>query len=188
MKRLFLAIPFEDCSAFVDLSQRLKSKLNFERINWVNPENTHLTLKFIGNTHTAEIPKIVGKTTDIISKHRSFTLDFNKTGIFGSRYEPRVLWLGMAKESPELLQLANDVLDGFDEIGFLRDRQNFVPHLTIARIKQLNDKPYFQKVINEIEQKTYLKSTVSKVILFESILRQTGVIHIPLHSFQPTQK
>lgn len=183
MKRLFLAIPFEDCAEFINLSQKLRTKLNFERINWVNQEKPHLTLKFLGNTPSSEIPKIVGKMTEVISKHQTFSLDFNKTGLFGSRYEPRVIWLGMEKNSNELLQLANDVLDGFDEIGFLRDRQNFVPHLTIARVKQLVDKPYFHKVIDEIEQKSYLKSTVTKVVLYESILRHDGVIHLPLRTF-----
>ena len=66
------------------------------------------------------------------------------------------------------------MLDAFDNIVFLRDRQNFVPHITLARIKSLCEKQYFQKVVQAIEQKTYIRQEVNEVVLYRSFLRNEG--------------
>jgi 2'-5' RNA ligase len=88
-----------------------------------------------------------------------------------------VLWLGMQQTPEQLLDLAEDTLDTFDKIGFLRDRQNFVPHITLGRIKELCEKQYFQKVVQAIEQKTYIRQEVTEVILFQSHLRPEGPVY-----------
>ncbi|MDR0969578.1 MAG: RNA 2',3'-cyclic phosphodiesterase [Lentimicrobiaceae bacterium] len=183
MKRLFLAIPLGKQMPFIDLSNTLQKQLHFERINWVNQQNPHLTLKFIGYTHSDDISKIIEKMNEIIPQYSRFELRFDKTGIFGSRYAPRVLWLGMNEIPETLLRLSDAVLDAFDAIGFAHDSQNFVPHLTICRIKNLVDKVHFRKVVEAIEQKIYVQESVTKITLFESILRSEGAIHKAIRSF-----
>jgi len=179
MKRLFLAIPIEtQNNGFVPLLDDLRKRLSHEKmINWVRPTNIHLTLKFIGETPPQDEPKIIEAVTKVIENHRSFTMDFNRTGVFGSRYAPRVLWLGMQQTPEELLNLEEDVLTTFDSIGYQRDRQNFVPHLTLGRIKNLYEKQYFWKVVQAIEHKSYIRQEVREVILFQSILRPDGAVY-----------
>lgn len=186
MKRLFLAIPIiTENNGFVPLINDLKKRLSHEKmINWVRPTNIHLTLKFIGETPPQDEPKIIEAVSKVVEKHQSFTMDFNRTGIFGSRYAPRVLWLGMQQTPEELLSLEEDVLTAFDGIGYLRDRQNFVPHLTLGRIKDLCEKQYFQKVVQAIEQKTYIQQNVNEIILFQSILRSDGAVYKVMKKWQ----
>ncbi len=179
MKRLFLAIPIETKNnGFVPLVDDLKKRLAHEKmINWVRPTNIHLTLKFIGETPTRDEPKIIEAVSKVLDNQKSFTMDFNRTGIFGARYAPRVLWLGMQQTPDVLLNLEEAVLTAFDNIGYQRDRQNFVPHLTLCRIKNLCEKQYFQKVVQAIEHKTYIYQEVNEIILFQSILRPEGAVY-----------
>ena len=179
MKRLFLAIPIKTIdNGFAPLLDGLKRQLAHEkRINWVRPQHIHLTLKFIGDTPNEDIPKIVDAVGEMLKNHKRFTMDFNRTGIFGSRYAPRVLWLGMQNTPQELYDLEEDTLTSFDKLGYLRDRQNFVPHITLGRIKELCEKQYFQKIVSGIEQKSYIKQEVNEIILFQSILRPEGAIY-----------
>ena len=179
MKRLFLAIPINtENNGFAPLVNDLRNRLSHEKlINWVRPTNIHLTLKFIGETPPQDEPKIIEAVSKVVENHHSFTMDFNRTGIFGARYAPRVLWLGMQQTPDELLRLEEDVLKAFDSIGYQRDRQNFVPHLTLGRIKDLCEKQYFQKVVQAIEQKTYIHQEVNEIILFQSILRPDGAVY-----------
>lgn len=179
MKRLFLAIPIQtENNGFQPLLADLRKSLSHEdRINWVRPANIHLTLKFIGETPPQDEPKIIEAVGKMLERHHPFVMDFNRTGIFGSRYAPRVLWLGMQQTPEQLLNLAEDTLDTFDKIGFPRDRQNFVPHITLGRIKELCEKQYFQKVVQAIEQKTYIRQEVKEIILFQSILRPDGAVY-----------
>ena len=186
MKRLFLAIPIKTTdNEFVPLLDGLKRQLAHEkRINWVKPDHIHLTLKFIGNTPNEDIPKIIDGVGEMLKNHKSFTMDFNRTGIFGSRYAPRVLWLGMQNTPQELYDLEEDTLTIFDKIGYLRDRQNFVPHITLGRIKELCEKQYFQKIVAGIEQKTIIKQEVNEIILFQSILRPEGAFYKEIKKFK----
>ena len=186
MKRLFLAIPIKtNDNGFIPLLEGLRRQLAHEkRINWVKPDNIHLTLKFIGNTPNEDVPKIIDGVGEMLKNHKSFTMDFNRTGIFGSRYAPRVLWLGMHNTPQELYDLEEDTLNTFDNLGYLRDRQNFVPHITLGRIKELCEKQYFQKIVSGIEQKSYIKQEVNEIILFQSILRPEGAIYKEVKKFR----
>lgn len=179
MKRLFLAIPVETSNnGFVPLLNELQKKLAHEKfINWSKYNNKHLTLKFIGDTYPDDIQKIINAVEKIVEHHERFTIDFDRTGIFGSRYAPRVVWLGMQNTPQRLMDLEEELLKSFDDIGFLRDRQNFIPHITLGRVKELCDKKYFQKVIDNIEQKTYIRQEVKDIILFQSILRPEGALY-----------
>ena len=186
MKRLFLAIPIKtNDNGFVPLLDGLKRQLAHEkRINWVRPDNIHLTLKFIGSTPNEDIPKIIDGVGEMLRNHKTFTMDFNRTGIFGSRYAPRVIWLGMQNTPQELYDLEEDTLTTFDNIGYLRDRQNFVPHITLGRIKELCEKQYFQKIVSGIEQKSYIKQEVNEIILFQSFLRPEGAVYKEIKKFR----
>ena len=179
MKRLFLAIPIQtENNGFQPLLNGLRHSLSHEKlINWVRPTNIHLTLKFIGETPPQDEPKIIAAVSKALENQKSFTMDFNRTGIFGARYAPRVIWLGMQQTPQELLNLEEAVLTAFDNIGYQRDRQNFVPHLTLGRIKDLCEKQYFQKVVQAIEQKSYIRQEVNEIILFQSILRPEGAVY-----------
>lgn len=179
MKRTFLAIPIPVSDEYPVMVQRLQHHLEHERrnINWCKPNQIHLTLKFVGDTPDQDVPKIIESCQQLAKKHPPFSMDFNRTGIFGSNHSPRVLWLGMKEEPKALYDLEADVLDAFDSLGYLRDRQNFVPHLTVCRIKQLIDKPFFQQVVQGIEQKTYLHADVKEIVYFQSFLQPAGAFY-----------
>ncbi len=83
----------------------------------------------------------------------------------------------MKDEPQALYDLEEDILDAFDGLGYLRDRQNFVPHLTVCRIKQLVDKSFFQQIYRSIEQKTYLHADVNEIVYFQSFLQPTGAFY-----------
>ena len=58
-----------------------------------------------------------------------------------------------------------------------RDRQNFVPHLTVTRIKQLKDKELFFDIISEYKDEFIQDLKVEEIILFESILERSGAVY-----------
>ena len=177
-KRTFLAISIPCSAEFPAMVERLKKNLQHEKyINYVKTNQIHLTLKFVGDTPEDDIPAIIEACQKVAKKHKPFTMDFDRTGFFGSNNVPRILWLGMNNQPKALFDLESDLLDAFDDLGYLRDRQNFVPHLTVCRIKQLVDKQFFLQICNGIEQKTYLHADVKELIYFQSFLQPTGPIY-----------
>src|SRR5512133_2720875 len=136
MKRLFAAVKVHPSKEFLETYNSLKSGLRFSRITWVKPESIHITLKFFGETEEKRIPEISRVLNEVASRHQPFVSELVNVGIFGSSYSPKVIWFGLEKAEP-FKELGIDVLKSVEKIGWEPDRQNFVPHLTVGRIKEI---------------------------------------------------
>ena len=183
MKRLFAAIKIHPTARYISLFNEISSSLRHERIKWVEPENMHLTLKFFGETDEKLIPAIGKAMEESLKKSKPFSLNISNTGIFGSRYDPKVVWFGIEKNQ-ELELLANNLFSALEKCGYAHDRQNFVPHLTIGRIKELKDKQLFQQIIGKYNTVEIQEESVSEIILYESILRREGPLYVKVFSIQ----
>jgi 2'-5' RNA ligase len=176
MKRLFVAVHIKPDPALITLVDSLKSGLRHDKINWVNTAQLHLTLKFIGETNESVVTFASAMKAAIVGM-QSFNLHFDKLGIFGSSYDPRVIWIGSQQPNITLNTLGENVLNEMDAIGFTRDRQNFVPHLTLGRIREIIDKPHFQQIMKSQPPQVFQQTVVDKIILYESILRREGPLY-----------
>jgi 2'-5' RNA ligase len=183
MKRLFVAIKIYPTTEFLRIFSQLTSDLRHERIKWVEPHNIHITLKFFGETEENEIPAIKSALQLAASQSKVFTMKISRTGIFGSRYDPKVIWFGIERDS-SLDLLARNTLEELKKAGWEPDRQNFVPHLTVGRIRELRDKEFFQQVIDQYRDAKIQEQLVKEVILYESILKPQGPTYISLAKFQ----
>jgi 2'-5' RNA ligase len=182
MKRLFAAVHVSPSKEFRELLSSLQRGLRFADIKWVSPENIHITLKFFGETFDDRIPDISRVLKSVSQRHAAFGFTIAETGIFGSSYNPRVVWFGIRNAEP-LTALAQDVLKDVESIGWERDRQNFVPHITIGRVKDAKDKRLFQKMIDEHNKAFIQEVSVTEFRLYESILQPQGPIYSILERY-----
>lgn len=183
MKRLFLAIDIVPDEHFLAVYLKLKQQLKDEKIRWVEPANLHITLKFFGETPIEKIDSIKNLMYKITDQHTPFTLNIRRTGIFGSRYKPRVIWFGIDKNE-QLISLVSHLLNELEIIGFAGDRQNFVPHLSLGRLKSVQHKVNFQKAIDRVKDVFVQDIQVRKITLFESLLQPTGVVYKTIEEFE----
>lgn len=181
MKRLFAAIKIHPSTRFIRVLNEISLSLRHERIKWVEPSIMHLTLKFFGETDEEQIPRINLALQTAVSQSKPFTLKIANTGIFGSRYDPKVIWFGIEKH-PELDSLAKNIFTELSKCGWQPDSQNFVPHLTIGRIREIKDKPLFQKIISKYTTAEIQEENVTEIILYESILRREGPLYVNVFS------
>ena len=182
MKRLFAAIKIHPSEAFLSHYFALKSSLKDEKIKWVDPGNIHITLKFFGETPLHHIPGISMALKQAAKAIPPFEFSIRDTGIFGSSYNPKVIWCGISP-AEEISTLSDTILSELEEVGIERDRQNFVPHLTLARIKGIENKKYFQQVIDRHREGFLQKEEVNEFHLFESILQPQGPKYSVIDSY-----
>ena len=182
MKRIFAAIKITPDENFLNVYYQLVKSLKQEGIKWVKPENFHLTLKFFGEIPDDRIDIICDELDDITLSSGPFNINIRKTGVFGSRYNPKVIWFGI-EDNGHLAELAEKVLSGMDKTGFTRDRQNFVPHLTVGRIRKLTDKERFHRVIKKFAEAELMKTHVGEIYLYESHLKPRGPVYEILEKF-----
>ena len=181
-KRLFIAIKINPTAELLDKIAFLENNLSHDLINWTRKDHYHLTLKFLGKVSEKRISSIKKALQNAVDKTARFTMEINSIGVFGSAYNPRVLWLGInEKEKTEGIyqQLALEL----KKVGFYTDNQNFVPHISIARIKKLSDKKFFQTLLRKSNLENIQTQEVNEVILYESILSTKGAEYQIIETF-----
>jgi len=183
MKRLFVAVSIIPSDELRKKCIWLQQQLSREKISWVDAVNIHITLRFFGETPEEKIPKINVALSKATQGINGLELVVKGCGIFGSRHSPGVIWLGIM-ENEYFRHLYEKVTRELTKIGYAPDRQNFVPHITMGRVKKkLVDLQKFQEVIGRLRDMYFQTSEVNELILFESILRKLGPEYHIVSSF-----
>jgi len=135
--RCFIAIELpEDATRGL---ARLKKKLEREEhkfVKWVDPGGIHLTLKFLGNIPSKRVTEITEAMEEAAQGISRFHLEISGLGAFPSLRQTRVFWVGIGGEVDKLSRLAQNIESALSAIGFAKEERSFVPHLTLARIRQ----------------------------------------------------
>ncbi len=127
MPRLFIAleVPLEVTRSLTLL------KGGMANARWIDPENYHITLRFIGDVENHMADEIATALDRV--KRAPFEISLSGVGEFGSK-KPHSLYAGV-KPGAELTQLAGDMERLCQRIGLSAEPRKFVPHVTIARLK-----------------------------------------------------
>ncbi len=179
-KRVFIGIPIG--ATIIALLAVLKSKFpkNSEKIKWIQSENIHLTLRFVGNISVENITGFI-KSLEAEIIQNKFEMVIESTGVFPSSYSPRVLWLGIKRGTEELLSLHTQIETSLGKITAKNPELTFTPHITIAKIPQkfveIDILPFLNTVYSPIEL------DVNSICLFESQLFQEGAKYRTLNEF-----
>jgi 2'-5' RNA ligase len=128
MPRLFtgIEIPEEQREELFRLRQPLPGSSK-----WAEPENLHLTLRFVGDISKQQAAEFADRLAAISAD--AFQLRLSGLGTFGGN-EPRSLWVGV-EAGPELEALARANDRAARSAGLAADPHAFKPHVTIARLK-----------------------------------------------------
>jgi 2'-5' RNA ligase len=126
MPRLFTAIEIPR-----DVADRLAAlRGGLPRARWIDPENYHLTLRFIG-----DVDMVVAETAaEALSRIRRppFTLTLAGVDALGTR-KPSAIVAKLAP-SPPLMELQAEQERLMQRIGLPPDGRKYTPHVTLARL------------------------------------------------------
>jgi len=147
---------------------------------WVEPENFHITLRFIGEVDGAEFHYIDAALAGI--RAPSFTVRLSGVGHFGSGAKLRSLWVGADKQ-PALNHLRDKVESAVVRAGLTPDGQKYQPHVTLARSKgEPTPKLGDYLVNNNLFRSAPFE--VTHFTLFSSYLSHSGAIYTPERSYE----
>ena len=182
-KRLFIAAKVNIEPALEKYINSLQELFEGSKIKWVQTDNMHLTLKFLGKTAIDKIEKIKIELSEIAQNHESFDLRIQGSGVFKDFFRPTILWVGVRDHEP-FDKLKNDIENTMAELDFKIDYNRFKPHLTIARIKQINKRDEFEKFVRGYEHMLFQMIHIKEIILYESILNPEGPTYVELEKFK----
>ena len=178
-QRLFVAIDLPD--DVTDSLERLCTGLPGAR--WTNPEQYHLTLRFIGEVGGLVYRDIEAGLAEV--DFEPFTLSVQGFGHFPPRGEPKVLWAGVSGREP-VDQLRRAVDRVMQSAGIEPERRKFSPHVTVARFPGGAPIQRLQRFLAGHALYRSEPFEVDSFHLYSSQLHQDGAIHTLEASYGPT--
>ncbi|MGQ4833026.1 MAG: RNA 2',3'-cyclic phosphodiesterase [Candidatus Asgardarchaeia archaeon] len=181
--RSFISVDIEE-PVLIGKIVRLQDSLKDLGINakFVEPQNLHYTLKFLGNVSEVKIEEI----KEVLSKISldSFEVEIGGMGSFPSLRRINVIWLGAKKGGDKLVELAKQVDEALLKLNFPKEKRPFTPHLTICRIKTSRNKEALVKFLMSNQDIEIGSLLVNEFRLKKSTLTPKGPIYETLASFK----
>ncbi|MEM1684249.1 MAG: RNA 2',3'-cyclic phosphodiesterase [Nanopusillaceae archaeon] len=167
----------------IDLPEEIKNKIvsYYREIRGVNgkfveKENLHITLKFIGELQPNIVEKISEELKNI--KFSKFKIEIEGFGNFNNR----VLWFGIKKGINEIITLKREIDKALKKFGFYEE--DFHPHITIFRIKQILSKSDYEHILEKFSSINIGEFVVEEFSLKQSILRREGPLYIDVAKYK----
>ena len=104
------------------------------KAKWYEPEDYHVTLKFLGDLPERRQPELIAAATPVAASTAPVLPGLESLGAFPGLYRPNVLWVGVSA-GPDLADLAARLEEAMAVLGFPREGRPYRPHVTIARCR-----------------------------------------------------
>ena len=178
--RLFIAFPLEEPA-----TRRLGEIVTeFERnggpVKWVDPNNLHLTARFLGETPDNLVDPLMKLVPSVSGKGAVIRTVIQQIGGFPNLHRPRVIWAGMDNEVNKLILVAAEIERQVQQLGFAAESKPFKPHLTLGRVRE------GVKIGNSLDylmryQFAPIPLLFDRIALIKSTLTPRGPIYDVLH-------
>jgi RNA 2',3'-cyclic 3'-phosphodiesterase len=103
---------------------------------WIEPDNYHLTLRFIGDVDRAVARDIATMLGGV--ERRPFDLQLDGLSSFGGR-KPRAVVAGVGPSAP-LYELQSEHERLMQRIGLEPEGRKYTPHVTLARLRNTSSR------------------------------------------------
>jgi 2'-5' RNA ligase len=137
------------------------------------PQQFDLTLKFLGEISEELIPQLQDRLQHL--RITPFEVHLNSIGVFAPHHI-RVVWVGVEPVEP-LLTVHEQLEQALTSLASSDER--FFPHITLARVRSLQDRKNFLDELRLIRIEPLLVP-INHLVLMKSELTASGAIHTPL--------
>ncbi|MFH1593338.1 MAG: RNA 2',3'-cyclic phosphodiesterase [Candidatus Omnitrophota bacterium] len=185
--RLFIAFDIsQEMTGELSRLQRELSKTDAD-IKWVDPQNVHLTIKFLGEVESKKIDRIKAHLDEISAKNKKFEISLFKLGAFPGLDRPRVIWAGVDKGCSEIEAIAKTIDGEFVNLGFFKEDRPFSAHFTLGRVKSGKNKIRLKEILTSLSVDPKA-CRVDHITLYKSTLTPHGPVYTVLHTAKLTKK
>jgi 2'-5' RNA ligase len=149
----------------------------------VEPQNIHITIRFIGNATPVMVEKIFEEMKKI--QFTPFTVQIKGLGAFPNLRYPRVVWAGITEGAERLKSIFSQMEPKLRDLGFTPDFRGFSPHLSIARVRSSRNKAELAEFVTKNSNCEFGRIEARCLRLKQSILTPKGPVYSTLKEFCP---
>ena len=171
--RSFISIDVEDGQVLSEIGSVVLSLKGLGAdLKAVEPENIHLTLKFLGNVNSTRLVNVRSSLSSV--SFPPFRMEIKGAGAFPSLRRMNVVWVGIGEGWTQVQQVYERTENALVSVGFARESRGFSPHITIARVRSARRVDEMGGFLRKLEEKSFGAFTASFVRLKQSVLSSSG--------------
>ena len=179
--RAFIAIELPDeVKETVALIIKRLRPAQYRYVKWVAPTGTHLTIKFLGNISSDQLPQITDIMKTAAQKVPLIELRLGGLGMFPNEQRPRVIWVALEGNTEPLAIMQREIEKALEPLGFATENRAFTPHLTLGRVRDnasSDDRKEIGGVVKTKKIDYDASFTLRELSLMKSTLTPTGAIY-----------
>jgi 2'-5' RNA ligase len=148
---------------------------------WVDVQRAHLTLVFLGELEPSSVAHL-GPALEEASRLPRFSLELAGGGAFGPPSRPRVLWVGVKGDAPQLGALEGRIREALaGHVGWKEaETRAFSAHVTLARARSPRGDASLAACLKPLQGVHLGGWEVNEVLAFRSTLGSDGATHTVL--------
>src|SRR5262245_25913240 len=144
-------------------------------VKWVEPENLHLTLLFLGEVDQRETIDICRAAQKAIQDMPAIAMSVEAVGCFPNIRRPRTLWVGIGQGADEVCAVHDAIEKPLLEMGnYRRETRGYTPHVTLGRVKSDRPSDARAKALQMHQTWSGGEVTVESVAVMSSVLGPDG--------------
>jgi RNA 2',3'-cyclic 3'-phosphodiesterase len=150
-------------------------------VKWTEPENIHLTIKFLGDAPVEKLPEINSVLDQTAGAFHPFDIEIQELGAFPNSHAPRIIWAGVTRQADQVTAIASMIESGLEPLGFKKEDRAFSAHITLGRARSPDGKVRLSRAIAETALPAGLTQKISRLTLFQSQLTSSGPVYSTIH-------
>jgi len=150
-------------------------------VGWVKPLNIHLTLVFLGDINNETSSAVCRAMDSTAASCKPFSCEVKGLGYFGRRHSPKVVWADIKAGAVELVALHSRLCAALQAGGAGLNEKEFVPHLTIGRVRSNRNALELVKAIDAEKDVVSGQFDAANLLLIKSDLSENGPVYTVVH-------
>jgi len=152
------------------------------RVKWVEPENAHFTVRFLGEIGDEQMPAIAESLGAAVSTVSRFDIELRQVGAFPNVSRPRVLWIGIDPTDGPIADIKLAVDTALADHGFPEEVRAFHPHVTLGRVKDMSAAGLLEEPLRRVAETSFGTMEVRDVVFVQSTLTPHGAVYTDLRA------
>ncbi len=179
MPRAFVAIDIDEAVRYQLVGAQERLAATGAQLKLVEPPNIHVTMKFLGDVPEVRVGAVADALRQAAEGASQFDLGVRGIGVFPNLRRIRVVWAGVSEGREGVKDLQQAIDRALEPLGF-RPERDFVPHLTLARVRTAREKERLAAFVEKMAGADFGVSRAEAIELKQSTLTPKGPIYSTL--------